>query len=91
MSEKIKEAGLNLFAGDPAVEVVETPTAPCPTMSVSIRPTLTSMDIGDTVHFPIEKMRSVRAIASDLGVIQQRKYRTRIDRTARTVTVCRTE
>lgn len=42
-----------------------------------IRPTLANMEVGESNDFPIEQMRSVRAMASELGVIHDRKYRTR--------------
>ena len=36
---------------------------------VKVRPTLTDLEVGKAVTFPIEKTKSVRAQASDLGLI----------------------
>lgn len=56
---------------------------------LKIRPTLANMEVGESNDFPIEQMRSVRAMASELGVIHDRKYRTRTNRQDRTITVTR--
>lgn len=58
--------------------------------SVKIRPTLADMKVGEKVAFPIEQLRSVRAIASDVGTILNRRYQTRTNREAREVNVVRT-
>lgn len=57
---------------------------------IKIRPTLTGMEIGDTCLFPVRQMKSVRAQASELGVILDRKYQTRTNRQDRTISVTRT-
>ena len=54
-----------------------------------IRPAITGMVAGESRKFPIEKLRYVRVSASELGVMLNRKYRTALDREARTVTVTR--
>lgn len=46
---------------------------------VKVRPTLTDLEVGKAVTFPIEKTKSVRAQASDLGLILNRKYQTETD------------
>ena len=56
---------------------------------VKIRPTLTDMSVDESTTFPIEQMRSVRALASELGVILERKYKTRTNRADRTIVVTR--
>lgn len=85
MGEKIKEKTLSLFEGESLEEVV---------MSVErtkkIRPTLTGMEVGDVVAFPVVQMKSVRAQASELGVILDRKFQTRLNRQERTLIVTRT-
>ena len=53
---------------------------------VKVRPTLTDLEV---VTFPIEKTKSVRAQASDLGLILNRKYQTETDREKRIITVIR--
>lgn len=57
---------------------------------IKIRPTLTQMEVGETCKFPVHKLKSVRAQASELGVILDRTYRTTTNRAERTVTVTRT-
>lgn len=56
-----------------------------------ISPTLSAMKLTEEVTFPIEQMRSVRAIASELGAIMARRYKTYSDRVNRTITVTRVE
>lgn len=56
---------------------------------VKVRPTLTDLEVGKTVTFHIEKTKSVRAQASDLGLILNRKYQTETDREKRIITVIR--
>ena len=56
---------------------------------IKIRPTLTQMEVGETCTFPVQRLKSVRAQASELGVILDRTYRTTTNRTERTVTVTR--
>ena len=56
---------------------------------VKVRPTLTDLEVGKAVTFPIEKTKSVRAQASGLGLILNRKYQTETDREKRIITVIR--
>lgn len=56
---------------------------------VKVRPTLTNMEVGDKVIFSITKTKGVRAQASDLGLILERKYRTTTDRANRIIIVTR--
>lgn len=56
---------------------------------VKVRPTLTDLEVGKAVTFSIEKTKSVRAQASDLGLILNRKYQTETDREKRIITVIR--
>ena len=58
---------------------------------VRILPAIRSLEIGESKDFPIERLKSVRAQASELGVILNRKFRTVSNRDARTVTVTRIE
>lgn len=55
-----------------------------------VRPTLTDMKVGDETSFPIEQMKSIRAQASELGVILDRKYKTATNRKERVIRVTRT-
>lgn len=54
-----------------------------------VRPQLVGMNVGDEIHFPLEKLRTVRAQASELGAIYDRKYRTKMDRVTRLLYVFR--
>ncbi len=60
-------------------------------ISQKIRPTLTQMEIGQKVSFPLEKLKSVRAQASELGLIMARRYSTSVNRQNRTISVTRDE
>ncbi len=52
-------------------------------------PSLREMEVGDKIHFPIEKARSIRALASEAGIVMQRKFSTLSNREERTITVTR--
>lgn len=54
-----------------------------------IRPLLISLGVGESISFPIAKMKSVRTQASELGAIHNRQYITRTNRTEQTITVTR--
>ena len=54
-----------------------------------IRPVLTALEIGDTVSFPISRLKSVRTQASELGVIYNRQFKTKTDRETRVIIVKR--
>lgn len=56
-----------------------------------IRPTIAALKIGDTATFPVEKMKSVRAQTSELGIILNRHFITRTDREKRVIIVKRIE
>ena len=56
---------------------------------VKVRPALTDLKVVGEITFPIAKTKSVRAQASDLGLILDRKYQTETDREKRTITVTR--
>lgn len=85
MGEKIIER--DLFGGEAEVS---RPVPATSGASIRIRPVLSDMELGDEVFFPVEKMRSIRAIASDLGVIMNRRYQTKVNREARVISVIRT-
>lgn len=55
-----------------------------------VRPALTGLGIGEMVVFPISRTKTVRAQASDLGLILDRVYKTTTNREAKTITVTRT-
>lgn len=59
------------------------------TDTTKVRPQLVGMNVGDEINFPIEKLRTVRAQASELGAILDRKYRTKMDRVLRLLFVYR--
>ena len=54
-----------------------------------IRSTLYEMAVGDTVKFPISRLKSVRTQASELGMMYERQYTTKTDRSDKTIEVTR--
>lgn len=56
-----------------------------------IRPTLLELAVGESVTFPISRLKSVRTQASELGAIYERKFVTKMNREERTVEVHREE
>lgn len=54
-----------------------------------IRPTLYEMAVGDTVQFPIARLKSVRTQASELGIMYERQYTTKTDRVEKIIEVTR--
>lgn len=54
-----------------------------------IRPAITALEVGDAVAFPIERLKSVRTQSSELGVILDRKFKTKTNRENHTITVLR--
>lgn len=56
---------------------------------LKIRPQIEAMKVGTTIEFPIERISSVRALASNAGLIFQRTYRTESDARKRVVSVTR--
>lgn len=49
-----------------------------------------ALKIGETTSFPLEKLRTVRARASELGLQSGRRYRTAASREERVIIVQRT-
>ena len=56
-----------------------------------IRPTLFDLEIGQSHSFPIEKLKSVRTQASELGAIHGRIYVTKMNRETKTIEVTRNQ
>lgn len=54
-----------------------------------IRTALASMEVGDVISFELERLASVRTMASEYGLQAGRRYSTATDREARTITVTR--
>ena len=54
-----------------------------------IRPTLFEMAVGDTVKFPIYRLKSVRTQASELGMMYERQYTTKTNRSDKSIEVTR--
>lgn len=59
------------------------------TLTTKLRPAIMSMEPGETKTFPIERMKSIRSQASEIGAIYDRVYTTRTDRAARTIEITR--
>ena len=58
---------------------------------INIRSSIASLEIGQVVTFPIQKLNTIRTTASELGAILDRGFKTRMCRAERIVTVCRTK
>lgn len=56
---------------------------------IKIRPAIEALEVNQKVEFPIDKLRTVRVTASDLGLMFGRRYSTLTDRDERIVTVTR--
>lgn len=56
---------------------------------LKIRATLKELTVGEETSFPIENIKSVRTIASELGAIFCRQYTTKMDKEKRIVMVLR--
>lgn len=54
-----------------------------------IRPVLVALQIGETVDFPIARLKSVRTQASELGAIFNRQFTTKTNRIAQIISVKR--
>lgn len=54
-----------------------------------IRPALIGLKTGETISFPISRLKSVRTQASELGAIYERQFTTKTDREAKTIEVTR--
>ncbi len=54
-----------------------------------LRPALYAMAIGETMTFPITRLKSVRTCASELGMMYERQYTTKTDRVSKTIEVTR--
>lgn len=57
--------------------------------NVKLRPALYAMAVGETLTFPISRLKSVRTQASELGAMYDRQYSTKTDRVAKTIKVTR--
>lgn len=46
---------------------------------LKIRPALVELKVGETISFPISRLKSVRTQASELGAIYERQFKTKTD------------
>ena len=54
-----------------------------------IRPALLALAVGESITFPISRLKSVHTQASELGAIYERKFVTKMNREQRIVEVQR--
>lgn len=54
-----------------------------------IRPALTALEIGETIKFPISRLKSVRTQCSELGAILNRQFKTKTNREEHVIIVKR--
>lgn len=45
---------------------------------VPLRPQIRELELGKSISFPIQRMRTIKTTCSELGVIYCRKFRTKI-------------
>lgn len=50
-----------------------------------------ALEVGECVHFPIEKLGNVKTCASNQGAMMGRTFTTSVDRVQRVISVTRTE
>lgn len=55
----------------------------------SVRQTIIQLSVGESVTYDLERLKSIRTQASELGAVFNRKYTTKTNREARTLTVTR--
>lgn len=58
---------------------------------VPLRPQIRELELGKSISFPIQRMRTIKTTCSELGVIYGRKFRTKINREKEIITVTRTK
>lgn len=58
---------------------------------VPLRPQIRELELGKSISFPIQRMRTIKTTCSELGVIYYRKFRTKINREKEIITVTRTK
>ena len=56
-----------------------------------MRTQIVELNVGESVAFSIEKMKTIRAQTSELNCIMQRVYATKLNRDDRTIVVTRKE
>ena len=56
-----------------------------------MRTQIVELNVGESVAFPIEKMKTIRAQTSELNCIMPRVYATKLNRDDRTIIVTRKE
>ena len=56
-----------------------------------MRTQIVELNVGESVAFPIEKMKTIRAQTSELNCIMQRVYATKLNRDDRTIVITRKE
>ena len=58
---------------------------------VPLRPQIRELELGKSISFPIQRMRTIKTTCSGLGVIYCRKFKTKINREEEIITVTRTK
>lgn len=56
---------------------------------VSMRSIIDGLEVGQEASFPLLRLSSVKSTASDLGMIRERTYSTRVSRSERLIYVSR--
>lgn len=56
-----------------------------------VAPQIKALEVGESVHFPVAKLATVKPCASNLGLSMDRRFTTAIDREQKVITVTRAE
>lgn len=57
--------------------------------NLRIKPAIEAMQVGDDIPFPLEKLGSVKTTACTSGLVLNRRYKTKVNRAGRVVSVIR--
>jgi len=56
-----------------------------------VTPELRAMEVGDVLEYPASRLVTVRVACSTIGMAECKKFKTRADRSTRTLTVTRVQ
>lgn len=54
-----------------------------------LRSVIRDLSIGESIDFPIDRLQSVKTTCTDLGLIYERKFKTKTNRVKKTISVTR--
>lgn len=54
-----------------------------------LRSVIRDLSMGESIDFPIDRLQSVKTTCTDLGLIYERKFKTKTNRVKKTISVTR--